>query len=80
MAREGGYDEMKIEDGLRKLEAGLAMACNDGAADLVRKAREEIWCLREVVRGVRIMARAGNFKQWEDEPWLKRAMNIGLDH
>lgn len=40
--REGGYDELSLEDGLKKLEGGLAMACNDGAADLVRRARDEL--------------------------------------
>lgn len=79
MPREGGYDEMKIEDGLRKLEGNLAMACSDSAADLARKAREEIWCLREIVRGVRIMANAGAFAQWDGKPWLKRVQNIDLN-
>jgi len=40
--REGGYDEMTIANGLKKLEGSLAFGCNDSAADLVRRAREEI--------------------------------------
>jgi hypothetical protein len=78
MPREGGYDELTIEAGLKKLEGGLAMACNDSGADLVRRAREEIACLRAVVRDVRLMANAGNFSQWEGEPWLQRVRNINL--
>ena len=43
------------------------------------KAADEIWCLREIVREVRIMANAGAFKQYEGEPWLLRVRNIDLN-
>lgn len=46
---------------------------------LFEEAAGELWCLREIVRGVRLMANAGNFKQWEGEPWLKRVQNIDLN-
>ncbi len=42
-------------------------------------AADEIWCLREIVRDVRIMANAGNFKKHEGEPWLLRVQNIDLE-
>ena len=47
--------------------------------EMLRPAYEEIWCLREVVRGVRIMANSGAFKEFEGEPWLKRVRNINID-
>lgn len=43
------------------------------------KAAEEIWCLREVLRGVRIMDQVGAFKERDGEPWLKRVRNIDLE-
>lgn len=46
---------------------------------LLEDAAEEIWCLREIVRDVRIMANAGAFKQFEGESWLKRVRNINLE-
>lgn len=45
----------------------------------LREALDEIWNLREIIRGVRIVANAGVLKDWEDEPWLKRVRNIDLD-
>ena len=45
-----------------------------------RALREEIWCLRQIVTGIRIMDNAGNFKQFDGEPWLKRVRNIDLHH
>lgn len=67
---------MSIVDRLRD---PLAANTYDEARKLMDEAAGEIWCLREIVRGVRIMANAGNFKQFEGEPWLKRVQNISLE-
>jgi hypothetical protein len=75
---EGGYDKMTIEDGLMVLKDTLAETDHASAARLLQRAREEIRCLRGVVRDVRIMANSGQFKQWDGEPWLKRVNNINL--
>lgn len=59
-------------------DGGHSDAAQGSAYDLIRDASEEIWCLREVVRGVRIMANAGAFNKYVGEPWLKRVQNIDL--
>lgn len=57
----------------------------DLAAEVLRlwefegAALDEIWCLREVIRGVRIMSHSGALKDFADEPWLKRILNIDID-
>lgn len=43
---------LPIDQRLKELEAGLAMACNDAAADLVREARGEIERLATAVAAV----------------------------
>lgn len=73
------YNGMKLEAGLKKLEGDLVMTYNDSAVDLVRKAREEIWGLRAIVRDVRLMATSGQLKRWEGEPWILRVANIDLE-
>lgn len=62
-----------------QLARGFVKDSND-LADLLRDAGEEIWCLRGIVRDVRLMVRSGQLKQFDGEPWVKRVMNIGLDH
>jgi hypothetical protein len=66
---------MSIIDDLRSKSTD----CHESEEALYRRAAEEIWCLREVVRGVRIMANAGKLAEWDDEPWLKRVRNIDLE-
>lgn len=72
-----------LVDRLRKQATCVYLATEksvaDDLSDGLTKAYQEIFCLREVVRGVRIMANAGAFKQWEGEPWLKRVQNIDLE-
>ena len=61
-------------------ELVLTRASTVGMEAREKALREEIWCLREVVRGVRVMNNAGRFKEFEGEPWLKRVTNIDLDY
>lgn len=43
------------------------------------RAADEIWALRQIVSGVRVMAHSGAFKEYEGEPWLLRVLNIDLE-
>lgn len=63
---------MKLIEALRT-DARLA---ND---PVVQKAADEIWALRQIVSGVRVMANSGAFKEYEGEPWLLRVLNIDLE-
>lgn len=46
--------------------------------DLLQACADEVWLLRRIVEGVRVMANAGAFKEYEGEPWLLRVRNIDL--
>lgn len=35
--------------------------------------------LEEAIRGVKIMANSGAFKQWDGEPWLEKINAVNLD-
>ena len=72
------YDQMTIEESLEALATELRASDKTAAAYVAQRAREEIVCLRGVVRDTRIMANSGQFKQWDGEPWLKRVRNINL--
>ena len=41
--------------------------------------RDELKQVRQLVKDVRFLARAGVLKDFTDEPWLKRIMNIDLE-
>lgn len=47
-------------------------------SDAEKALRDEIWQLREIIKGVRIMANAGAFSSFDGEPWLRRVQNIDL--
>lgn len=64
-----GASEVAFDD-----DVGLFMKQED-----CKLAADEIERLREVVRGVRIMANAGAFKAHEGEPWLTNVQAVDLE-
>lgn len=61
------YAAMSLQDALKELEGGLAMACNDSAADVVRRARDEINRLRERQRRIEVPVKIKNFGTQSDD-------------
>ena len=49
-----------------------------GNHQVLTDAATEIEHLRRIVSDIRVLYYAGQFKQFEGEPWLRRVLNIDL--
>lgn len=71
MRTELSFDGFGI-NGPDKYRSRVATFTTDDAGRKYGKLFEAAPEMLEALKGVRILANAGMFKEWEDEPWLRR--------